>query len=229
MEAYLSDIGCSIDPSGFEETANSLVEASNQTGQAEAENLSVHTETTVQSETGQSKDTEEFTNLEPHETAGTTIKGEMPSITPGTIATAAGEYPSVTFSAHIPGVAYTASPAVTTDTVEKTGYAVDTKAEQGSGSSGVHVKPGSVRKNNSGGTKNSHTGGGGGGGGGGGSCFVAGTKISTYFGFKNIEDIQKNDIVLSYNEKTQQNEYSIVLQTMIHNVVEPIYKRNNLE
>lgn len=39
MENYLSDIGCSIDPSGFEETANSLIDAADQTGKAEAETL----------------------------------------------------------------------------------------------------------------------------------------------------------------------------------------------
>ena len=144
-----------------------------------------------------------------------------------------------------PSIEVTAVPITAVNTKETSGASV--KTEQG-GAGDFHVKKGGVTKNNSGGSKNSHSGGGGGGGGGGGSCFVAGTKISTYFGLKNIEDIQKNDIVLSYNEKTQQNEYSIVLQTMIHNVVEPIYtlyikneqlrvtgihrflvKRNNLE
>jgi len=61
------------------------------------------------------------------------------------------------------------------------------------------------------------------GGGGGGSCFIAGTLVSTIDNFKNIEDIKVGDIVLSYNEQTQQNEYSQVLQTMIHVTIEPIY------
>jgi len=43
----------------------------------------------------------------------------------------------------------------------------------------------------------------GGGGGGGGGCFVAGTLVSTINGYKKIEEIQKGDIVLSYNEKTK--------------------------
>ena len=55
------------------------------------------------------------------------------------------------------------------------------------------------------------------------SCFVAGTLISLSNSFKNIEDIKIGDIVLSYNEKTKQNEYSKVLQTMIHYVNENIY------
>ena len=54
------------------------------------------------------------------------------------------------------------------------------------------------------------------GGGGGGGCFIAGTLISTLHGFYPIEKIHKGDIVLSYNEQTQQNEYSPVVDTMIH-------------
>ena len=60
-------------------------------------------------------------------------------------------------------------------------------------------------------------------GGGGGSCFIAGTLVSLQNSFKNIEDIQIGDIVLSYNEEKHQNEYSRVLQTMIHNTTEEIY------
>ena len=58
---------------------------------------------------------------------------------------------------------------------------------------------------------------------GGGGCFVAGTLVSTVDSFKEIENIQVGDIVLSYNEEIHQNEYSVVLQTMIHNVTEEIY------
>ena len=71
----------------------------------------------------------------------------------------------------------------------------------------------------------SHGGGGSGGGGGGGrgSCFAAGTLITTNNCYENIEDIKVGDIVLSYNEKTKKNEFSEVLQTMIHFVHEKIY------
>ena len=75
----------------------------------------------------------------------------------------------------------------------------------------------------SGGGIPTRSGSGGGGGGKGKSCFVAGTLVSTSFGFKPIEQIQKGDIVLSYNKSLGLNEYSEVLQTMIHNTIEPIY------
>jgi hypothetical protein len=62
------------------------------------------------------------------------------------------------------------------------------------------------------------------GGGGGGGCFVAGTLISTPDGgFKEIQDVQIGDVVLSYNEILHVNEYSEVLETMIHHVTEDIY------
>ena len=56
-----------------------------------------------------------------------------------------------------------------------------------------------------------------------GSCFVAGTLITTLTGFSPIEQIKQGDIVLSYNELLHRLEYSIVVQTMIHDIVEPIY------
>ena len=64
---------------------------------------------------------------------------------------------------------------------------------------------------------------GGGGGRRGGGCFIAGTLITTGNKYKNIEDIKVGDIVLSYNEKLKRNEYSVVLQTMIHKVYDNIY------
>lgn len=72
--------------------------------------------------------------------------------------------------------------------------------------------------------KGQHGGGISGGGGGGGGCFVAGTLISTPDGgFKEIQDVQIGDVVLSYNEILHVNEYSEVLETMIHHVTEDIY------
>ena len=58
---------------------------------------------------------------------------------------------------------------------------------------------------------------------GGNGCFIAGTLITLQKGIKNIEDIKIGDIVLSYNTKFKINEYSQVLETMIHDVNEPIY------
>lgn len=182
MEAYLSDIGCSIDPSGFEETANSLVSAADQTGAAEAEALNIHTTTTVESETGQSTDTSEYTNAiaTVNEITGTSV---LP-VTAGNLGTLSGgaQPTPVEIPYSIPSVTYNATPVSRTNVEEKTGYAVQQKAEQGSGAGGVQVKPGSVRKSNSGGTKNRNASSphssGGGGGGGKKSCFVAGTLVS---------------------------------------------------
>lgn len=65
--------------------------------------------------------------------------------------------------------------------------------------------------------------GGGGGKGGKGSCFVADTLITMHGFYKKIQEIAKGDIVLSYNEITKTNEYSQVVQTMIHATTEEIY------
>lgn len=42
------------------------------------------------------------------------------------------------------------------------------------------------------------------------TCFLAGTKVTTLDGYKNIEDIEIGDIVLSYNEETGITEYNEV-------------------
>jgi len=80
-----------------------------------------------------------------------------------------------------------------------------------------------AKKSAGGSVSQNNKGGGGGGGGRGGGCFIAGTLISTANGFKNIEDIQVGDIVLSYNEVLRRNEYSKVLETMVHIVGDKIY------
>ena len=89
----------------------------------------------------------------------------------------------------------------------------------------VPVLKGATQKggfvNNAGGSGGRRSGGGGGGGKK--SCFVAGTLISTSLGFRPIEQIQKGDMVLSYNTLLKRNEYSEVLQTMVHDTIEPIY------
>ena len=48
------------------------------------------------------------------------------------------------------------------------------------------------------------------------TCFPAETKILTNFGYKNIENIKRNDIVYSYNEKTNKVELNNVVKTFIH-------------
>jgi hypothetical protein len=48
------------------------------------------------------------------------------------------------------------------------------------------------------------------------SCFVAGTKVSTKDGLKNIEEVKASDYVLSWDEKTGNKEYKKVLRTFIN-------------
>ena len=96
-----------------------------------------------------------------------------------------------------------------------------------------------VKQGNSGG--GGYSGGGGGGGyssgggysGGSGSrnspgavmCFIAGMKVETINGPKNIEDIKVGDKVLSYNEVTKETEYKEVTRTFVHDDnTELIYK-----
>ena len=49
-----------------------------------------------------------------------------------------------------------------------------------------------------------------------GGCFLQGTKVLTVDGYKDIDKININDKVLSYNEATKQNEYKSVKKLFIH-------------
>ena len=169
----------------------------------------------------EANDTQEVVGFLPREVTTPWSASIMPSANPnaGPGALAAALNP-VTASGVYSGVAYDQENY--SDVATKKTSAAGMKVKTGTGESsggGVTIKS-LKRIAPTGGAKNSMSGSKGGGGG---SCFIAGTKISTYFGLKNIEDIQKNDIVLSYNEKLGINEYSKVLQTMIHNTIEPIY------
>lgn len=44
-------------------------------------------------------------------------------------------------------------------------------------------------------------------------CFVAGTKVSTPFGYKDIQDLKRGDIVYSYNTETDSIELSVIEHT----------------
>ena len=44
-------------------------------------------------------------------------------------------------------------------------------------------------------------------------CFVAGTKVSTPFGYKEIQDLKRGDIVYSYNTETDSIEVSVIEHT----------------
>ena len=49
-----------------------------------------------------------------------------------------------------------------------------------------------------------------------GGCFLAGTKVITKDGYKDIDKIEVGDIVLSYNEITKKNEYNEVTKIFVH-------------
>ncbi|MDD6071895.1 MAG: polymorphic toxin-type HINT domain-containing protein, partial [Clostridiales bacterium] len=49
-----------------------------------------------------------------------------------------------------------------------------------------------------------------------GGCFVAGTKVKTEDGEKNIEDVETGDYVLAENPETGEQEYKEVVRTFIH-------------
>ena len=55
------------------------------------------------------------------------------------------------------------------------------------------------------------------------SCFVAGTKVLTEAGYKNIEDIKVNDYVYAMNEETNQYELKKVLQKF-DSITSQLYK-----
>lgn len=48
------------------------------------------------------------------------------------------------------------------------------------------------------------------------TCFPAGTKIYTNVGYKNIEDINVNDLVYSYNEQKEKVELKKVIKKFVH-------------
>ena len=50
-----------------------------------------------------------------------------------------------------------------------------------------------------------------------GGCFLAGTKVRTAYGYKDIDKVTIGDLVLSYNEKTGKNEYKRVDEVFVHN------------
>ena len=58
-----------------------------------------------------------------------------------------------------------------------------------------------------------------------GGCFLAGTKVLTETGYKDIDKITIGEKVLSYNEFTKTNEYKTVLKMFVHNDMnETLYK-----
>lgn len=142
---------------------------------------------------------------------------------------AEGDYPATTYTVVVEGeqtIPVTAGGDDASSIVAPSVIKMIPQTEMVHGKTVIPVLEGATQSGgfvNGGGGNHQSSGTGGGGGGGGRSCFVAGTLISTSLGFKPIEQIQKGDTVLSYNEQIELNEYSKVLQTMIHDTTEPIY------
>jgi hypothetical protein len=191
------------------------------------ENSDYSVSTDIGSDTAEATDTVTYTNLNPVPTGPETITSMMPV---GNGNSGVGNGVTMEpFEATVYGAGYEPEERTATQIKQQTGFKEDVKAEQGKGGGHVGLPSGSGAQGSrrpSGGagrSRASRPSSGSGGGGRGKSCFVAGTLVSTSLGFKPIEQIQKGDIVLSYNEQIELNEYSKVLQTMIHNTIEPIY------
>ena len=243
MAAYFNSIGINIDPNMFEPvetgldnvTADAATMANNvqsfvdSTANAITQRLSFSADTEVTEQTATKDDTIMYTNLTPTPGPTTTIESTFPVGSANPTASGSGAIETQTAVATVTGVTYEPQPVTESQVKEMTGYGIKSEVTNGSGGTGgVKLKKGATA------SKGSRGGSGAGkasrastpsskGGGGGKSCFVAGTQVITQNGFKNIEDISVGDIVLSYNEKTQINEYSQVLQTMIHSTIESIY------
>ena len=55
-------------------------------------------------------------------------------------------------------------------------------------------------------------------------CFLAGTKVMTIFGLRDIDKIKSGDLVLTFNDETGKNEYKRVIEPITHiNFIEDWY------
>lgn len=192
------------------------------------DNANYSVSTDIDSDTAEATDSVTFTNLTPHPIGPVPITSMMP-VGNGNTGVGSGVHMEP-FVAQTYGVGYTPETHTAEQLKQQTGFKEDVKAEKGGKGGHVSLPSGSGATGSrrpSGGSGRSGvsrpSSGGGGGGGGKGSCFVAGTLITTQASFKPIEQIQKGDIVLSYNEQIGFNQYSKVVQTMIHDTIEPIY------
>ena len=226
-----AEVGAELDDADFIAALEEMINAAGMTAdQATAALSAMGVDAEIESET----DTEETPATAIGLTAvpyTETVTGQFPVANLGS--TAAGAQISLPttqpFTASFPAVRYEPQEVDASSTMALTGFSLKTTSGGKSSGGGLSIK--SAKKGNTGGSKfrNASHGGGasgggrGGGGGGKGSCFVAGTLITTQTSFKPIEQIQKGDIVLSYNEQIGFNQYSKVVQTMIHDTIEPIY------
>lgn len=203
------EVGASLDNTQFLDALSKMINAAGMTAEQATDYLSsMGVDAEIETVTEKQPTTKEITGWNT-ELTPVTKTGSVP------VVSGSGENVEVS-SRDIEYTVYETSYTPKTETVTD-------EAENGAFS----LKVTSAQKSSGGGFKfNNSTHGGGSQGSGRrtGSCFIAGTLVSTIEGFKLIEDIEPGDVVLSYNEVTKENEYSTVLQTMIHQVDEDIYK-----
>ena len=205
IENKLSAMGIDVDLAPMQQSLNDAIAMAGQAGAmtSDAYASSAGVDAAVNSQTDTAVDRQENVNVQEF------VYGSTMPIS-GTVMESEGSEPKPV-TINVPYFTKHVRSAVVPETATKETTAQALEVKGATKSSG-----GKVSSKNKGG-------GGGGGGGGRKGCFVAGTPITTKRGFLPIEQIRVGDIVLSYNERTQLNEYSQVLETMIHIVVEPIY------
>lgn len=215
------EIGASL--SGEEELLAAFEDIINAAGmtadQAQQYLSSMGVDAEVKEESEITEDEKEAYGWRPVETGGINV----PVSAPVKLNEAGTGLDTVTGSFHIGG--FRMEPVPMTDTATSTTTALSMKTTSGGYSSGgnLHINRSTARKTGGSGSQKRSGSAAPRSSGGGGSCFIAGTLVSLQNSFKEIEKIQVGDIVLSYNEENHQNEYSRVLQTMIHNTTEEIY------
>lgn len=199
------EVGAELNDQAFlDELTNMVNSAGMSAAQAEAYLASMGIDAEVEEQTTEADEVQETASFEPVLT---------PQTRQGSATTIVGDEPQpVPLDYEVYGVDYQPVPDSITNKKQNKSFTLKvTSAHKSSGGNFKYT--------------NSNHGGGNGGNSGkkGGGCFASGTLITTNHNYKNIEDVKIGDIVLSYNEKTKKNEYSKVLQTMIHNVYEKIY------
>ena len=220
------EIGAHVDSTALEEELNNIIAAAGMTA-AEAESLlaAMGLEAELETATETAEDPITYTGLQPVPTGPVPITSTFPVGEGGKITTESS-------TAYVSGVTMEPQPATTMQSRAMTAFGLKVRgtATGATSGGGVKIKQGSIRKAATGAAKYANASHGGGyrhptssGGGGGGSCFVAGTPVRMCGYFQNIEDVKVGNIVLSYNEKLKCNQYSVVLQTMIHDTTEILY------
>lgn len=201
------EVGAELNDEGFLNALSEMVTAScSSAEQAEAYLASMGIDAEVVESSATTDETNEMTGYDVH-TSPKAIRYSLPTVSGGTngVPKLGG---NTSATGYIDQVSITPQKETETSKKEQKAFSLKVKSAKRGLSSGGNFK---------------HSAGGGGGGGG---CFVAGTLISTDKGFKPIEEILPGDVVLSYNEKFQKNEYSKVLDTMIHYIWTKLYTIN---